>query len=47
MEALTGSMRYSVLAITVFFVLSLFFMLLLYRKIRIETRSQKDVATTA
>ncbi len=29
-EALTGSMRYSVLAITVFFVLSLFFMFLLY-----------------
>ncbi len=37
-EALTGSMRFSVLAITVFFVLSLFFMLLLYRRTRIEAR---------
>ena len=37
-EELTGSMRFSVLAITVFFVLSLFFMLLLYRKTRIEAR---------
>ena len=31
-EAITGSMRYSVLAITVFFVLSLFFMFLLYSR---------------
>lgn len=37
-EALTGSMRYSVLAITVFFILSLFFMLLLYRRISIEAQ---------
>ena len=35
-EALTGSMRFSVLAITVFFVISLFFMLLLYRRTRME-----------
>jgi UMF1 family MFS transporter len=35
-EAITGSMRFSVLAITIFFVLSLFFMLLLYRKTRSE-----------
>ena len=35
-EALTGSMRFSVLAITVFFMISLFFMLLLYRKTRKE-----------
>ncbi len=47
MEALTGSMRYSVLAITIFFILSLFFMLLLYRKIRIETRTQIPVETEA
>jgi len=38
-EAITGSMRFSVLAITVFFVLSLFFMLLLYRKTRIEAKT--------
>jgi len=38
-EALTGSMRFSVLAITVFFLLSLFFMLLLYRRTRIEARA--------
>ena len=37
-EAITGSMRFSVLAITVFFILSLFFMLLLYRSTRIEAR---------
>ena len=37
-EALTGSMRYSVLAITVFFIISLFFMLLLFLKNRIEER---------
>ena len=35
-EALTGSMRYSVLAITVFFIISLVFMLLLYLRTRIE-----------
>ena len=37
-EALTGSMRFSVLAITVFFVISLFFMLLLYRKMLLEAK---------
>lgn len=31
-EALTGNMRYSVLAITIFFIISLYFMLLLYIK---------------
>lgn len=35
-EALTGSMRFSVLAITVFFIISLFFMLLLNRRMRME-----------
>jgi UMF1 family MFS transporter len=35
-EAITGSMRYSVLAITVFFALSLIFMVLLYRRMRLE-----------
>jgi MFS transporter, UMF1 family len=40
-EAITGSMRYSVLAITVFFVLSLFFMFLLYsRQAREETENK-------
>ena len=38
-EALTGSMRYSVLAITVFFIISLFFMLLLFSKSKIESRA--------
>jgi UMF1 family MFS transporter len=38
-EALTGSMRFSVLAITVFFTISLFFMLLLFRRTRIEARA--------
>lgn len=38
-EALTGSMRYSVLAITVFFLFSLFFMVLLLRKMIRETRA--------
>ena len=38
-EAITGSMRFSVLAITVFFLLSLFFMLLLYRRTRMEARA--------
>jgi MFS transporter, UMF1 family len=37
-EAITGSMRYSVLAITVFFLLSLIFMFSLYRKLRLEAR---------
>ena len=37
-EAITGSMRFSVLAITLFFILSLFFMILLYRRTRIEAR---------
>lgn len=36
-EALTGSMRYSVLAITVFFMISLVFILLLYRRTQIES----------
>jgi UMF1 family MFS transporter len=38
-EAITGSMRYSVLAITVFFMLSLVFIFLLFRRTRIEARS--------
>jgi MFS transporter, UMF1 family len=38
-EAFTGSMRFSVLAITLFFVLSLFFMILLYRRTRYETKA--------
>ena len=37
-EAVTGSMRYSVLAITLFFLISLLFMMLLYRRTRIEAR---------
>jgi len=37
-EAITGSMRYSVLAISVFFLISLFFILILYRKTRIEDK---------
>lgn len=37
-EAFTGSMRYSVLAITSFFILSLFFMILLYRRTRQEAK---------
>lgn len=35
-EAMTGSMRFSVLAITIFFVISLFFLLPLYWKVRNE-----------
>lgn len=38
-EALTGSMRYSVLAITIFFLLSLFFMTLLYQSTRKEAKA--------
>ncbi len=38
-EAITGSMRYSVLAITVFFTISLVFMVLLHRKTRLEART--------
>jgi len=38
-EALTGSMRFSVLAITLFFTISLFFMMLLFRRTRIEARA--------
>jgi UMF1 family MFS transporter len=38
-EMLTGNMRYSVLAITLFFVLSLFFMLLLFRRTKVEVKS--------
>jgi UMF1 family MFS transporter len=37
-EAITGSMRFSVLAITVFFIISLFFMLLLYWRTRQEVK---------
>lgn len=37
-EAITGSMRYSVLAIAVFFVISLFFMVLLYWRTQTEAR---------
>lgn len=37
-EAITGSMRFSVLAITVFFIISLFFMLLLYWRTRREAK---------
>ena len=37
-EAITGSMRFSVLAITVFFMLSLFFMLLLYWRTKREAK---------
>lgn len=37
-EAITGSMRYSVLAITVFFLLSLIFMFSLFRRLRLEAR---------
>ena len=37
-EAITGSMRYSVLAITVFFLLSLIFMFLLLKRTRLEAR---------
>lgn len=44
-EALTGSMRFSVLAITVFFILSLFFMLLLYRRTRIDAKYSSISAT--
>ena len=40
-EAITGSMRYSVLAITVFFMLSLVFMMLLYRRTRVEERGSQ------
>lgn len=38
-EVLTGSMRYSVLAITIFFALGLLFLLLLFRKEKITTVS--------
>ena len=38
-EALTGSMRYSVLAITAFFILSLLFMALLFSRTRREARA--------
>lgn len=37
-EALTGSMRYAVLAIAIFFILSLFFMLMLYRKMNLRNQ---------
>lgn len=38
-EAITGSMHYSILAIAVFFIISLLFMLLLYLKTLIEARA--------
>lgn len=41
-EALTGSMRFSVLAITVFFAISLVFMLLLVRKKRVEVEVKSE-----
>jgi UMF1 family MFS transporter len=37
-EALTGSMRFSVLAITVFFAVSFVFMAMLYRKVRLDAK---------
>ena len=43
-EAVTGSMRYSVLAITLFFMTSLFFMMLLYLRTRNEARLGKEIA---
>ena len=42
-EAVTGSMRYSVLAITLFFMTSLFFMMLLYLRTRNEARIIKEI----
>jgi UMF1 family MFS transporter len=40
-EAITGSMRFSVMAITVFFIISLFFMLMLFRKTQSEPEISK------
>jgi UMF1 family MFS transporter len=37
-EALTGSMRFSVLAITVFFAVSFVFMAMLYRRVRLDAK---------
>lgn len=37
-EAITGSMRYAVLAIAIFFIISLFFMLMLYRKMHLRNQ---------
>ena len=42
-EAVTGSMRYSVLAITLFFMTSLIFMMLLYLRTRNEARKIKEI----
>lgn len=42
-EALTGNMRFSVLAITIFFAISLFFMLRLFLKTRIEVRTSEVI----
>ncbi len=42
-EAVTGSMRYSVLAITLFFMTSLLFMMLLYLRTRNEARIIKEI----
>ncbi|MDP2339214.1 MAG: MFS transporter [Bacteroidota bacterium] len=42
-EAITGSMRYSVLAIAVFFVISLLFIFLLYRRTWIEARVNRAI----
>ncbi|HAQ17817.1 MAG TPA: MFS transporter [Prolixibacteraceae bacterium] len=41
-EAITGSMRYSVLAIAVFFMISLIFVFLLYRRTQLEKRLNKQ-----
>jgi UMF1 family MFS transporter len=41
-EAITGSMRYSVLAIAVFFIISLFFLVALYWKTRTEPEPKKS-----
>jgi UMF1 family MFS transporter len=38
-EAITGSMHYSILAISVFFMISLFFMVLAYRRTMIEDKA--------
>ena len=42
-EALTGSMRYSVLAITVFFMISFFFIFALYLRILLEGKVKMAV----
>jgi len=42
-EVITGSMRYSILAISVFFMISLFFILMLYRRTWLEARIKRAV----